>query len=96
MTKLMEWLFVVGTLGAIWLALLTNTIENSFAKDHYDLLLFSPVIFVALFGLYALTLVLYRVFTFNNCDEAAEELQKEILQAKEDLQKQGFKFKTVQ
>ncbi|XP_050305785.1 dolichol-phosphate mannosyltransferase subunit 3 [Anthonomus grandis grandis] len=93
MTKLMEWLFAVGTLGTIWLALITNTIENSFVRDHYTLLLLSPVILVGLFGLGSLALVLYRVYTFNNCDEAAVDLQKEIIEAKEDLKRLGFKFK---
>ncbi|CAG9770239.1 unnamed protein product [Ceutorhynchus assimilis] len=93
MTKLMEWVLAAGALGAIWLALLTNTVENSLVKDHFKLLLLSPIIFVVLFGLFSLALVLYRVFTFNNCDEAAVELQKEILEAKEDLKRLGFKFK---
>ncbi|XP_030757291.1 dolichol-phosphate mannosyltransferase subunit 3 [Sitophilus oryzae] len=93
MTKLMEWIFVAGALGAIWLALLTNKIENIFVKDYYQLLLFSPIIFIVLFGIYALIIVLYRVFTFNNCNEAADELQKEIQEAKVDLQRQGFYFK---
>lgn len=92
----MEWLAVAGVLGSIWLALLTNKIENSFVKDHYNLLLFSPVVFLALFGLYAFILVLYRVYTFNNCEDAAEELQKEIVEAKEDLKRLGFKFKNDQ
>lgn len=50
MTKLVEWLVTAGALGAIWIALLTNKIENSFARDHYTLLLISPIIFCVLFG----------------------------------------------
>lgn len=42
--------------------------------------------------LYAVVTVLYRVFTFNDCPEAAEELQKHIDEAKADLSAKGFKF----
>lgn len=41
---------------------------------------------------YAVITVLYRVFTFNNCPEAAEELQNQIKEAREDLTKKGFTF----
>lgn len=42
--------------------------------------------------MYAVVTVLYRVFTFNDCPEAAEELQKQIDEAKADLSAKGFKF----
>lgn len=96
MTKLLEWLSLFGVLFTIWFSLITNKIENSFVRDHYTFVLYSPVIFVLLFGvnivilfinmctllsltifqLYAFTVVMYRVFTFNNCEDAAAELQK--------------------
>ncbi|XP_011643311.1 dolichol-phosphate mannosyltransferase subunit 3, partial [Pogonomyrmex barbatus] len=50
---------------------------------------FLPVIFLFHFGLYAIIVVLYRVFTFNTCESAAIELQQEIQQAVKDLQKKG-------
>lgn len=50
MTKLVEWLAAAGIVVAIWLGLLTNTVENNLAKSHYTLLLLSPIIFVGLFG----------------------------------------------
>ncbi|XP_066255634.1 dolichol-phosphate mannosyltransferase subunit 3 [Euwallacea similis] len=93
MTKLSEWMVTAVTLGMLWLALLTNIIDNSFAKNHYTLLFWSPIIFAALFGVSALSLVLYRAYTFNDCDDAAEELQKEIIEAKAALTNLGFKFK---
>jgi len=93
MTKLVEWLVAAGVVGALWLSILTNRIENSLTRDHYTLVLLSPVIFVGLFGLFSLALVIYRALTFNNCDEASAELQKEIAEAKADLKRLGFKFK---
>lgn len=34
----------------------------------------------------------FRVATFNDCEEAAAELQKQITEAREDLRDKGFKF----
>ncbi|KAF5285767.1 hypothetical protein FQR65_LT13046 [Abscondita terminalis] len=93
MTKFMEWLTVIGCVFCVWAALVTNKIETEFTKDHYTCILFSPVIAVGLFGVYAITTVLYKTFTFNNCEEAAVQLQKEIVEAKEDLKRLGFQFK---
>lgn len=45
-----------------------------------------------LLQMYAVVTVLYRTFTFNDCPEAAEELQKHIEEAKADLSAKGFKF----
>jgi Dolichol-phosphate mannosyltransferase subunit 3 (DPM3). len=36
--------------------------------------------------------VLWRVYNFNDCKEAAQELQTEIKEAKEYLSKKGYKF----
>ena len=33
-----------------------------------------------------------RVATFNDCEEAARELQQQISEAREDLRKKGFNF----
>lgn len=41
---------------------------------------------------YAVTTVLYRTLTFNECKEASEDLMKEIIEAKADLKSKGFKF----
>ncbi|KAK4877954.1 hypothetical protein RN001_010460 [Aquatica leii] len=93
MTKFMEWLTVIGCVFCIWAALVTNKIETSFTRDHYTSILFSPIIALGLFGVYAVTTVLYKTFTFNNCEEAAVQLQKEIEMAKDDLKQLGFNFK---
>ncbi|KAJ8976610.1 hypothetical protein NQ317_005800 [Molorchus minor] len=79
MTKLQEWLTAFTVLFSIWFLFVTNRIDNNFLKNNYDLVLYSPVFFVILFGLYALTVVLYRVYTFNDCEEAAVELQMVII-----------------
>lgn len=42
--------------------------------------------------MYAAFTVLYRTFTFNDCPDAAKEIQKNIDEAKADLTAKGFKF----
>ena len=39
-----------------------------------------------------LSLNVSRVATFNDCEEAAKELQEQISEAREDLRKKGFNF----
>lgn len=46
----------------------------------------------SVFQFYSVFTVLYRVFTFNDCPEAAEELQKQIEEAKKDLAAKGLKL----
>ncbi|GLV37033.1 Dolichyl-phosphate mannosyltransferase subunit 3 [Carabus blaptoides fortunei] len=92
MTKLTEWLVAASVVLAIWAAVVTNKIDSQFTRQYMHLIIPSPLIFIILFGLYAATVVLYRVFTFNNCEEAAVELKKEIIHAREDLKKNGYVF----
>lgn len=43
--------------------------------------------------IHSLNTVLFRAATIRDCPEAEQELQKEILEAREDLVKRGFKFR---
>ncbi|KAG8196036.1 hypothetical protein JTE90_029006 [Oedothorax gibbosus] len=89
MTKLFEWLSGVALITSIWF----YSLHNDFILKKHDLhswLL--PVYGVVAFGIYSLLIILYRVFTFNDCKDAAEELKLEIKMAKEDLGRKGFKF----
>ncbi|XP_023018671.1 dolichyl-phosphate mannosyltransferase subunit 3 [Leptinotarsa decemlineata] len=93
MTKLVEWLSGFSILIAIWLYMIKEERHFNFVHEHYDIVLYSPVIFVILFGLYAASVVLYRVYAFNDCQAAAIELQNEVQEARENLTELGFKFK---
>ncbi|XP_067009555.1 dolichol-phosphate mannosyltransferase subunit 3 isoform X2 [Anabrus simplex] len=92
MTKLMEWLFGLGIFASIWGALVTR--QWPVLEESRYVILFMPVILLVMFGVYAAFVVLWRVYTFNNCEDAAKELQEHIQQAKADLTKKGFKFDT--
>ncbi|XP_015602687.1 dolichol-phosphate mannosyltransferase subunit 3 [Cephus cinctus] len=93
MTKLMEWLLFATTFLAIWIAALTGNIHPSLVSEWRPLILLLPIISLFLFGLYAATVVMYRVFTFNNCEEAAIELQQQIKEAKAFLREKGITIK---
>lgn len=49
-------------------------------------------VFITFLQLYSVFIILYRVFTFNDCPEAADEIQKQIEEAKADLKTKGLKF----
>lgn len=92
MTKLLEWISVASAVFAVWYSLIGGYVKHPLIDKNMNLILISPILFVILFGLYAATVVLYRVFTFNNCEEASKELQEEIIEAKKDLQAKGIKW----
>ncbi|KAH9638288.1 hypothetical protein HF086_003086 [Spodoptera exigua] len=92
MTKLLEWVSVLSAFVAVWYSLVAGYVKHPMIEKNMTLILVSPVIFVLLFGLYAVTVILYRVFTFNNCEEAAKELQEEIKEARRDLQEKGLRW----
>ncbi|XP_049871968.1 dolichol-phosphate mannosyltransferase subunit 3 isoform X2 [Pectinophora gossypiella] len=92
MTKLLEWISVLSALFAVWYSLIGGYVKHPLIEKNMNLILVSPILFVILFGLYAVTVVLYRVFTFNNCEEAAKELQEQIVEARKDLKEKGIKW----
>jgi len=74
MTKLLEWLSCATVIFGVWFAVITS--NSTFVKEWHEMILFLPIIFLFLFGLYAVTVILFRVFTFNTCESAAIELQQ--------------------
>ena len=90
MTKLLEWLTAGVLLASVWLATLTGKLVPTLAKDNFYAVLVPPVLLVALFGVYALAVLVYRVAAFNDCEEAAKELRLEIEEAKKDLKSKGL------
>ena len=91
MTKLLEWVSLLMVIFGVWLAIWTQNFGN-LATGYPILTLWWPVGLVILFGIWALILIVYRVITFNDCEDAAKELQKQIQEAKEDLKSKGLTF----
>lgn len=88
MTKSMQWLLAFTTFIAFWSVLLARFAESSY-YSHVFLL---PIYVCITFAVYAASVVLYRVFSFNNCEGAAKELKEQIIEAREDLKRRGFSF----
>lgn len=93
MTKLMEWLLFLTLFFGIWISVITGNINSVFITEWKQVILFFPLIDLILCGVYAAVVILYRVFTFNNCEKAAAELQEQIEDAKKDLQSKGIVLK---
>ncbi|KAK9500931.1 hypothetical protein O3M35_002093 [Rhynocoris fuscipes] len=92
MTKLFQWLLGLFLYLAIWLGLLINKNNSKFVNDWFIIIKYSPVISVLLFGMLSLSIVLWRVYTFNDCPEAAKELQEQIIKTKEELRRKGLEI----
>uniref|UniRef100_A0A147BHQ2 Dolichol-phosphate mannosyltransferase subunit 3 n=1 Tax=Ixodes ricinus TaxID=34613 RepID=A0A147BHQ2_IXORI len=75
MTKLMQWLLGLSLFVTIWATLLSERLLQSTSSYRLHIWLL-PLYACLTFGVYAASVVLYRVFTFNNCEAAAVELKK--------------------
>ncbi|PWA15120.1 hypothetical protein CCH79_00008683 [Gambusia affinis] len=91
MTKLLQWLLGVSLLGAVWALVAFDLLELSLPRTYREVAWPMPLYLLVSFGCYSLATVGYRVATFNDCNEAARELQEQIKEAKEDLRKKGPK-----
>ena len=91
MTKLMEWLFVVGSFAAVWVTVVFRLVDGV-SDEMYNIVFFLPFAAVIIFGLVSLFIILYRVITFNDCMEAAAELKQQIKEAKKELSAKGMVF----
>ncbi|XP_014277665.1 dolichol-phosphate mannosyltransferase subunit 3 [Halyomorpha halys] len=92
MTKLIEWLCFLIVYIVTWLLILNKYINLNIPDSWSSVIVFFPVYTVFLFGVYSLIVVLWRVYSFNDCPEAAKELQQQIKAAREDLKLKGLKF----
>ncbi|MEQ2186006.1 Dolichol-phosphate mannosyltransferase subunit 3, partial [Goodea atripinnis] len=92
MTKLLQWLLGVSLLGAIWTVVAFDLLGLSLPRTYREVAWPMPLYLLVSFGCYSLATVGYRVATFNDCDEAARELQEQIKEAKDDLKKKGLRM----
>jgi len=88
MTKLQEWLTVLTVIAGLWLSAYNKMWGTAYRME----ILWTPVMMVVLLGIYSVLTIAYRVATFNDCEEASLELQKQIGEARADLRSKGFDF----
>uniref|UniRef100_A0A3Q3WYT8 Dolichol-phosphate mannosyltransferase subunit 3 n=1 Tax=Mola mola TaxID=94237 RepID=A0A3Q3WYT8_MOLML len=92
MTKLLQWLFGVSALVAVWALLTFDLLDLSLPQTYREVAWPMPVYLLVSFGCFSLAIVGYRVAAFHDCEEAAGELRQQIKEAKEDLRKKGLKM----
>ncbi|KAM4664784.1 dolichol-phosphate mannosyltransferase subunit 3 [Discoglossus pictus] len=92
MTKLAEWLLGLTFLGATWVTLTFDLLGLNLPHPYQQVIWPFPVYLLVAFGCYSLATIGYRVATFNDCEEAAKELQEQIKEAKKDLARKGLQF----
>lgn len=92
MTKLLEWLCGASLIGAAWALVAFDPLDLSLPETYREVAWPMPLYLLVSFGCYSLATVGYRVATFNDCEEAAKELQQQIEEAKADLKKKGLKM----
>ncbi|KAH8409839.1 hypothetical protein KR222_009482 [Zaprionus bogoriensis] len=93
MTNLQRWLFYATLFAVPYLAIVLGAVQTPLTAKYSLHIQLLPLVLLVLFGAYSAFTVLYRTFTFNDCPEAAKELQAEILEARKDLIAKGFKFR---
>ncbi|XP_030644965.1 dolichol-phosphate mannosyltransferase subunit 3 [Chanos chanos] len=92
MTKLLQWLLGVSILGVAWGIVTFDILDLRLPHVYKEVAWPMPVYLLVVFGCYSLATVGYRVATFNDCEEAAKELQAQIQEAKDDLKRKGLKM----
>lgn len=90
--KLFQWLFVASTFGAVWLSYVAGFFNTNLRQEYHDIILILPLYLLMAFASYSLALLGYRVATFNDCKDAAEELQEDVKAARKDLERRGYKY----
>ncbi|XP_072026497.1 dolichol-phosphate mannosyltransferase subunit 3-like [Amphiura filiformis] len=91
-TKLAQWLTALTIFSITWATVTFQWVPVPLDSAVKDVILLSPIYLLIVFACYSLATIGYRVYTFNDCEGAAEELKQEIEEARKDLKKRGFKF----
>ncbi|CAI5449658.1 unnamed protein product [Caenorhabditis angaria] len=88
-SQLFLYLAHVIPFATLWILSVFEVIPTfSYLPDFtHHFVLFAPIYTVLLLGFYAIFSVIHGVSTFNDCNDAKQELVQEIKEAREDLKK---------
>lgn len=92
MTKLMQWLLGLSLLGVVWALVSYDLLDLNLPQTFRDVAWPMPAYLLVSFGCYSLAVIGYRVATFNDCEEASQELRRHIEEARADLRRKGLRF----
>ncbi|KAK3765468.1 hypothetical protein RRG08_017143 [Elysia crispata] len=90
--KLYQWLLAASIFMAAWLSYVAGFFQTNLRQEYHNIILVLPIYLLMAFASYSLALLGYRVATFNDCIDAAEELQEDVKEARKDLERIGYKY----
>lgn len=92
MLKYQKWVSAIVVFFTLWL-LLCRYAAESIADPHVlQVAQVLPMYVLVAFGAYSLGVIALSVLSVNDCPEASKELDRQVVEAKADLAKKGFKF----
>ncbi|KAG3168407.1 hypothetical protein PI124_g3873 [Phytophthora idaei] len=92
MLKYQKWLAAFVVLLALWLLLLRYATDHVQDPRVLQVVTTLPMYALVSFGAYSLAVIAVSVMAVKDFPEAAKELDRQVVEAKADLTKKGFKF----
>ncbi|ETK82537.1 hypothetical protein F441_12321 [Phytophthora nicotianae CJ01A1] len=92
MLKYQKWLAAFVVLLALWLLLLRYAADHAQDTRVLQVVTALPMYALVTFGAYSLGVIALSVMAVQDCPDAAKELDRQVVEAKADLTKKGFKF----
>lgn len=89
----MEWVIGLFSILVVWMFFAFN-VSGTVPEYLQRAFLPVPVLLIFAFGFASIGIIVYRTLTFNDCPEAAEELKKQVSEARRDLEAKGMKFES--
>ncbi|KAI1725874.1 dolichol-phosphate mannosyltransferase subunit 3 (DPM3) domain-containing protein [Ditylenchus destructor] len=86
-TQLAIFLSIASPFLLAWIIVFGEMVPGIYGALRTQLLVGTPLLVIAILGIYAASSVIYGVLTFNDCSEARQELIEEVSQAKADLRR---------
>ena len=72
---------------AVWQGVKMNQDEATASPAAKILVNFAPIWAIVALGIYALSTIIYKVMTFNDCPEAAKEIDEQVKEAKAEMKR---------
>jgi len=72
---------------AVWQGVKMNQDEATASPAAKILVNFAPIWAIVALGIYALSTIIYNVMTFNDCPEAAKEIDEQVKEAKAEMKR---------
>ncbi|KAL3663224.1 hypothetical protein V7S43_011633 [Phytophthora oleae] len=92
MFKYQKWLAAFVVLLAVWLLLLRYVTDHVRDPHVLQVVMALPMYAIVSFGAYSLAVIALSVMAVQDFPEASKELDRQVVEAKADLAKKGFKF----